>query len=55
MGACILTLYCIFKFLDAYSRAHYVEEAEALLQHMIDQYERGDHRVKPDGFTFNAV
>lgn len=41
--------------LDAYSRAHYVEEAEALLHSMITQYEQGDFKVKPDGFTFNAV
>ncbi len=40
---------------DAYSRAHLVNQAESLLEYMIAQYELGDNKVKPDGFTFNAV
>ena len=51
----ILTLYLFVINLDAYSRAHLVNEAESLLGYMIAQYENGEYRVKPDGFTFNAV
>lgn len=41
--------------IDAYARGHHVDEAEKLLNEMIERYGQGDRNVKPDGFTFNAV
>lgn len=41
--------------IDAYARGYHVEEAEKLLDEMIERYNQGDKSVKPDGFTFNSV
>jgi pentatricopeptide repeat domain (PPR motif) len=41
--------------IDAYARGYHVEEAEKLLDEMIESYNQGDMNVKPDGFTFNSV
>uniref|UniRef100_A0A7S3Q844 Pentacotripeptide-repeat region of PRORP domain-containing protein n=1 Tax=Chaetoceros debilis TaxID=122233 RepID=A0A7S3Q844_9STRA len=41
--------------IDSYARGHHVDEAEILLDDMINKFNAGDRTVKPDGFTFNAV
>jgi pentatricopeptide repeat protein len=41
--------------IDAYARGYHVDEAENLLNEMLDRYNSGNVKVKPDGFTFNAV